>query len=111
MTDKPAQDPMDVIIGTAVYSFAAALIRTGMSPTVAVQRTAFAIIEGTVGRDAMRSLGIPRPTLSRWRREVAAAAEAGEKLDVDETFVEIANVLLPQIGLRDMRIVRGSDDG
>lgn len=107
MTKQP---DIDTLIGTAVYSFCKALIATGITPARAASLTAFAVIEGTIGRAATKDLGIPRATLSKWRREVAAAAESAEDIDEAAITVEAMNALLPMLGMRDLRMVQGGAD-
>lgn len=108
MTKTP---DIDTLIGSAVYSFAKALIATGMEPATALRLTAFAVIDSTLGRDVSRTLGVPRSTMARWRQEVAAAAEAGQELDANEVTVQAFNALLPALGMRDLRMVQGGTDG
>lgn len=107
------QGSLDTLIASAVYAFVRAAVTAGMEPTRAVNLAAFGIIEGTLGRDAIRSLGIPRPTVSRWRRELAALAESDsvEKLDDPDAELAFVNEMLPMLGFRDLRIHReGGDD-
>lgn len=105
------QPTMDTLIGSAVYAFTQGLIAGGMSPTQAVGHVGFAIIEGTLGRDVSRQLGIPRATMSRWRVQLAEVAQEAEDVDVDEVAVQAMNALLPSLGLRDLRVVQGGDKG
>lgn len=107
---EPKTPEIDTLIGSAVFAFTKGLIAAGMTPTEALQRTAFAIIEGTLGRDVYRTLGVPRQTSARWRRDLAAAAENAPELDEREVFLEAANALLPALGLRDLRLVAGDDE-
>jgi len=84
-----------------------AAIGSGMTPTRAVQIAAFAIIEGSLGREATRTLGVPRPTLSRWRRELADASGATvARLEDPQLEVDLVNELLPALGFRDLRMHR-----
>lgn len=103
------QPTMDTLIGSAVYAFAQGLITGGMTPSEAVSHVGFAIIEGTLGRDVSKQLGIPRSTMARWRAQLAEVAQEADDVDVDEVAVAAMNVLLPSLGLRDMRIVQGGD--
>lgn len=108
MTDK-APD-IDTLIGSAVYSFAKALIATGTEPATALRLTAFGMIDGILGREVTRTLGVPRSTMARWRQELAAAAEGADDVDELAITAEAMNALLPALGFRDLRMVQGADD-
>lgn len=107
--NKPNND-LDTLVGSAVYSLAKSLIASGMTPTQAVSRVGFAIIEGALGRDVSRTLGVPRPTLSRWRREMAEASENAQDLDENALAADSMNDLLPALGFRDLRMTLGGKD-
>lgn len=109
MADKTPDLDLDTMLGSAVFGFVQASIAAGLTPARAASLAGFAIIEGTLGREATRALGIPRQTLAKWRREVAAAAAAAQELDEQAVQLEAINMLLPAIGLRDLRMTRAEE--
>ena len=104
------QPDIDTLIGSAVYAFVKALIASGMTPTEATRAVGFALIDGTLGRDVSRSLGVPRPTMTRWRAQLAKATEARQNVDEKAVTVDAMNALLPALGLRDLRMTQGGDN-
>lgn len=101
----------DVLIGSAVYGFVKAGIAAGLTPTQSCTIAAWGIIEGTLGRDFTRSLGIPRSTMSDWRRLLAEVADDFELVDDPQLEADFINELLPVLGLRDLRVHREVSDG
>lgn len=107
-------DEIDKMLGMAVYSFVKAGIAAGLTPTRSMALAGFGIIEGTLGRDIVRELGLPSATASDWRREIAAMAEQSREVLEDREFeLKMINEMLPALGLRDLRMVReeGQDNG
>lgn len=96
----------DVLIGSAVYGFVRAGVAAGLTPTQACTIAAWGIIEGTLGREFTKSLGLPRSTMSDWRRMLAQVADDFELVDDPQLEVEFVNELLPALGLRDLRVHR-----
>lgn len=96
----------DVLIGSAVYGFVKAGIAAGLTPTQSCTVAAWGIIEGTLGREFTKALGIPRSTMSDWRRLLADIAEGFELVDDPQLEVDFLNELLPVIGMRDLRLTR-----
>lgn len=101
---------IDTLIGSAVYSFVNALVAAGMTPTEATRAVGFAVIDGTLGRDVSRTLGIPRPTMTRWRAQLAKVMEDAQDIDEEALAVNAMNALLPSLGFRDLRMVNGGKD-
>lgn len=99
-----ADDAVERMLGTALFAFARAAVTAGASPTQALRLAAFGVIEGSLGREATRSLGLPEPTARRWRRELAQLD--GDAIP-DEPPVELFNELLPFMGFPDLRMTYG----
>jgi hypothetical protein len=103
-------DGLERVIGTALYGFVAAMVASGLSGTEAFRIAAFAVVEGTLGRQATRQLGVPSNTAARWRRDIAAASEAAPSALLDrELELKMMNELLPVMGMRDLRVSRSTD--
>lgn len=106
MNEPQIPEGVDLLVGGAVLGMVQVLVASGLTPTRATSLVGFAILEGTLGRESTKALGIPRPTLSKWRREVAAAAPEVEQLDMDALELDAANDILRMFGMRDLRMVR-----
>ena len=109
MDDQKAMEQMIAKgIGASLLGIVRLLVDAGMSPTDSMRLATFFLIEETLGREPVRELGLPRQTASRWRREIAAAAqtETAQSVVNDPAYeLEALNGLLPLIGLRDLRMV------
>jgi len=100
---KPNND-LETLVATALYGFVRAAVSAGMDPAQALRLSAFAVIESSLGRDPIRSLGLPRSTAARWRRELVAAA-SGEVPEGIET--DLIYEVLGFAGFPDLRVSVG----
>lgn len=101
------EQTIEKLIGGAVYGVTQAMVASGLTPTEACRMVGFAIMEGSLGRSVTSSLGIPSNTGARWRRDIAAAADAGREVLSDPGLeIGIVNELLPVLGFRDLRVER-----
>jgi len=94
---KNAQDAAEAALGAALYATVKALTDAGMRPASALRLAGFVAIDGTLGRGALKALGLPGSTERRWRAEVREAVE-GYQLR-DDAPMEYLNELLPLMGL------------
>lgn len=109
---NPTEEIMAKVIGTSLLGVVRLLVDAGMTPTDSMRLATFFVIEESLGRETVRTLGIPRQTAARWRREIAAAArteKAQEIVNDDAYELEALNKLLPVLGLRDLRMIRTGD--
>lgn len=96
-------------IGGALYGTVRMFQEAGMSPNESLRLAAFFVIENALGRDVTRSLGLPRATMTRWRRRISEAAQSERVQELaadDEYELEAINEVLPLLGLRDLRLIR-----
>lgn len=86
-------------LGSMLYGVVRALIQSGLRPAAAMRVAAFVAIDGSIGRGALRQLGLPVRTERRWRAEVRDAVAAASATLPDEAPIELLNELLPLMGL------------
>ncbi len=75
---KEQDEAVAQIVGGVVYGATAALVEGGLSPAAALRIVGYVLVEATLGREAVRALGVPESTARRWRVFLRdALAEAG----------------------------------
>lgn len=116
VSEKDWESIIEKAVGTSAVGIVHLLIQAGMTPTQALRVSGLFLIESTLGREAVNSLGVHRQTAARWRREIAEASERAkddELRAVRDVELDAINAAMPSLGLRDLRMVRkpGGDDG
>lgn len=74
MTDGQ-QEQLEQFLAASVFTIVRALIRAGMEPGQAFRFAPVVVIEGGMGRAALREAGVPESTERRWRGEARKALD------------------------------------
>ena len=98
-------DQVERLMGGALYAVVKSLTEIGLRPAAALRLASFVLIDGSMGRGALRSLGLPERTERAWRAELREVAELADELP-DEFPVEFMNELLPLMGLEQLEVRR-----